>query len=109
MKILFDNGTPNPIARSLVGHQVAFARQIGWHELKNGELLQQAEDAGYELLLTSDKNLRYQQNLSRRRIAVLVLGNQQWPDVRLHLERIAAAVNSATPGSYLEIEIPRKA
>ena len=109
MKILFDNGTPNPIARSLVGHQVAFARQIGWHELKNGELLQQAEDAGYELLLTSDKNLRYQQNLSGRRIAVLVLGNQQWPDVRLHLERIAAAVNSATPGSYLEIEIPRKA
>ena len=109
MKILFDNGTPNPIARSLIGHQVAFARQIGWHELKNGELLQQAEDAGYELLLTSDKNLRYQQNLSARRIAVLVLGNQQWPDVSLHLERIAAAVNSATPGSYLEIEIPRKA
>ena len=109
MKILFDNGTPNPIARSLVGHQVAFARQIGWHELKNGELLQQAEDAGYELLLTSDKNLRYQQNLSGRRIAVLVLGNQQWPDVRLHLDRIAAAVNAATPGSYLEIEIPRKA
>ena len=109
MKILFDNGTPNPIARSLVGHQVAFARQIGWHELKNGELLQQAEDAGYELLLTSDKNLRYQQNLSGRRIAVLVLGNQQWPDVRLHLDRIAAAVNAATPGSYLEIESPRKA
>ena len=109
MKILFDNGTPNPIARSLIGHQVAFARQIGWHELKNGELLQQAEDAGYELLLTSDKNLRYQQNLSRRRIAVLVLGNQLWPDVRLHLDRIAAAVNAATPGSYLEIEIPRKA
>ena len=109
MKILFDNGTPNPIARSLVGHQVAFARQIGWHELKNGELLQQAEEAGYELLLTSDKNLRYQQNLSGRRIAVLVLGNQQWPDVKLHLDRIAAAVNAATPGSYLEIEIPRKA
>ena len=109
MKILFDNGTPNPIARSLVGHQVAFARQIGWHELKNGELLQQAEEAGYELLLTSDKNLRYQQNLSARRIAVLVLGNQQWPDVRLHLDRIAAAVNAATPGRYLEIEIPRKA
>ena len=109
MKILCDNGTPNPIARSLVGHQVAFARQIGWHELKNGELLQQAEDAGYEMLLTSDKNLRYQQNLSGRRIAVLVLGNQQWPDVRLHLDRIVAAVNSATPGSYLEIEIPRKA
>lgn len=51
--------------------------QIGWRELKNGELLQQAEDAGYELLLTSDKNIRYQQNLSGRRIAIVVLGNSK--------------------------------
>lgn len=75
MRILFDNGTPKPIAGSLVGHEVAFARQIGWHELKNGELLRQAEEGGYELLLTSDKNIRYQQNLSGRRIAIVVLGN----------------------------------
>ena len=108
MRILFDNGTPNPIARSLVGHEVAFARQIGWHELKNGELLRQAEEAGYELLLTSDKNIRYQQNLSGRKIAIIVLGNQQWPDVKLHLERIVAAVNAATEGSYSEVEIPHK-
>lgn len=108
MRILFDNGTPNPIARSLAGHEVAFARQIGWHELKNGELLRQAEEAGYELLLTSDKNIRYQQNLSARRIAIVVLGNQQWPDVRLHLDRIVAVVNAAIPGSYVEVEIPHK-
>ena len=108
MKILFDNGTPNPIARSLVGHEVSFSRQIGWHELKNGELLRQAEEAGYELLLTSDKNIRYQQNLSGRRIAIVVLGNQQWPDVKLHLDRIVAAVNAAVPGSYAEVEIPHK-
>ena len=109
MKILFDNGTPNPIARSLIGHEVAFARQIGWHELKNGELLRQAEQAGYELLLTSDKNIRYQQNLSGRKIAIVVLGNQQWPDVRLHMERVVAVINAATPGSYTEVEIPHKA
>ena len=109
MKILFDNGTPNPIARSLIGHEVAFARQIGWHELKNGELLRQAEQAGYELLLTSDKNIRYQQNLSGRKIAIVVLGNQQWPDVRLHMGRVVAAINAATPGSYTEVEIPHKA
>jgi len=108
MRVLFDNGTPNPIARSLVGHEVAFARQIGWHELKNGELLREAEGAGYDLLLTSDKNIRYQQNLSGRKIAIVVLGNQQWPDVKLHLERILAAVNAATPGSYLEVDIPHK-
>jgi hypothetical protein len=106
MKILFDNGTPNPIARSLAGHDVSFARQIGWHELKNGELLQQAEAAGFDLLLTSDKNIRYQQNLSGRKIAIIVLGNQQWPRVRRHLTRIAAAVDAAQPGSYAEVEIP---
>lgn len=108
MRILFDNGTPNPIARSLAGHEVAYARQIGWHELRNGELLQQAEEAGYELLLTSDKNIRYQQNLSQRRIAIVVLGNQQWPDVKLHLDRIVDAVNAAIPGSYAEVEIPHR-
>ena len=72
MKILFDNGAPNPIARSLAGHVVTFALQIGWHELENGELIQKAEDAGFEILLSTDKNTRYQQNLSRRQIALVV-------------------------------------
>jgi hypothetical protein len=107
MKILFDNGTPNPIARSLVGREVTFARKIGWHTLKNGELIQRAEEAGYELLLTTDKNLRYQQNLAARKLSVVVLGNSQWPDVRQCLAHIAATVNSATPGCYIQIEIPR--
>lgn len=106
MKILFDNGTPNPIARSLTGHDIAFARRIGWHELENGELIQRAEEAGYEVLLSTDKNIRYQQNLTGRRIALVILGNQQWPHVRLHLDKIAAAVNAATPGSFTEVEIP---
>ena len=106
MKILFDNGTPKPIARSLIGHEVTFARQAGWHELGNGELIQQAEDAGYAILLSTDKNIRYQQNLVGRKIALVILSNSQWPDVRLHLDRIAAAVEGCTPGSYTEVEIP---
>jgi hypothetical protein len=106
MRILFDNGAPKPIARSLTGHQIAYARQIGWHEMKNGELIQRAEEAGYDVFLTTDKNIRYQQNLSGRKIALVVLGNQQWPVVRLHLDKIAAAVNACTPGSYVEVEIP---
>jgi hypothetical protein len=106
MKILFDNGTPKPIARSLAGHEIAYARRIGWHEMENGELIQQAEEAGYEVLLSTDKNIRYQQNLAGRKIALVVLGNQQWPVVRLHLDRIAAVVNACTPGSYAEVEIP---
>ena len=106
MKILFDNGTPKPIARTLTGHDVMFARQIGWHELENGELIQQAEDAGYDMLLSTDKNIRYQQDLSGRRIALVVLGNSQWPMVRQHLDKISEAVNASTPGSYIEVFIP---
>ena len=106
MKVLFDNGTPKPIARSLTGHEITYARQLGWHELENGELIQQAEEAGYEVLLSTDKSIRYQQNLSRRKIALVVLGNSQWPLVRLYLDRIAAAVDAATPGSYAVVEIP---
>jgi hypothetical protein len=106
MRILFDNGTPKPIARSLTGHEIDFARRIGWHELENGELIQRAEEAGYEVLLSTDKNIRYQQNLTGRKIALVILGNQQWPLVRLHLDRIAAAVNAATPGSFAEVDIP---
>jgi hypothetical protein len=102
MKILFDNGTPKPIAHSLSGHEIAYARRIGWHELENGELIQPAEEAGYEVLLSTGKNIRYQQNLSGRKIALVVLGNQQWPLVKLHLDKTAAAVNACTPGSYTE-------
>lgn len=106
MKILFDNGTPKPISRVLIGHSVTYARRIGWHELENGELIQKAEEAGYEVLLSTDKNIQYQQNLSGRKIALVILGNQQWPLVKLHLDKIAAAVNAATPGSFVEVDIP---
>jgi hypothetical protein len=106
MKILFDNGAPKPIARVLAEHDITYARKIGWHELENGELILRAEEAGYEVLLSTDKNIRYQQNLSGRKIALVVLGNSQWPLVRKHLDKIAAAVNACTPGSYVEVGIP---
>jgi hypothetical protein len=86
--------------------EVTYARRIGWHELENGELIRQAEEAGYEVLLSTDKNIQYQQNLTGRKIPLIILGNPQWPAVRLHLDRIAAAVNSATPGSFIEVDIP---
>lgn len=106
MKVLFDNGTPKPIARRLTRHAVSFARRIGWHELKNGDLIEKAEQASYEVLLTTDKNIRYQQNLAGRKIALVVLGNSQWPVVRDYLERVAEAIDSCKPGSYCEVEIP---
>lgn len=108
MRILFDHGTPSGIARSLVGHEVTEAIERGWDKISNGELLTTAEAAGFELLLTTDKNIRYQQNLKGRKIAIVVLGNSAWRMVRKHLDRVAAAVNEAAHGSYVEVEIPFK-
>src|SRR5262245_16477815 len=106
MLILFDHGTPRSIARFLHGHTVVEAVARGWDRLDNGALLNVAEEAGFDLLLSTDKNIRYQQNLQGRRIALVVLGNSQRPAVHRHIDRVIAAVNGATPGSYMEVEIP---
>ena len=107
MLILFDHGTPKGLARALSGHAVHTAQARGWDTLSNGALLNAAEEAGFELLLTTDRRIRYQQNLRVRRIALVVLtGSTKWSRVRQHTDRIAAVVASATPGSYVEVEIP---
>lgn len=106
MLVLFDQATPVPIRLYLEGHTVRTAFQQGWDKLKNGELLAAAEEAGFDLLLTTDKNMKYQQSLKDRKIAFVVLGNQQWPTLRRYVDRVVAAVNAATPGSYTEVEIP---
>ena len=107
MLVLFDHGTPKGLARALAGHTVHTAQSKGWDTLSNGALLNAAEEAGFELLLTTDRRIRYQQNLRVRRIALVVLtGSTRWSLVRQHAHRIGAAVGSATPGSYAEIEIP---
>ena len=106
VRILFDHGTPSGIAGSLAGHEVTEAIERGWDKVSNGELLKRAEEAGFNLLLTTDKRIRYQQNLTGRQIAIVVLGNSTWRIVRLYLDRIRLAVNAATPGSYTEVDIP---
>jgi hypothetical protein len=106
MLILFDNGTPAPLRYALKGHVVVEAVERGWDRLLNGELIAAAESAGFDLLLTTDKNICYQQNLKGRKVAFVVIGNQQWPTLRRHVERVVAAVNAATPGSYAEVDIP---
>ena len=106
MRILFDHGTPFPLRGTLTGHSITHTQDLGWDRLSNGELLTAAEQAGFALLLTTDKNIRYQQNLAGRTIAILVLGTSQWPVLRLHVQRIADAVNAVTPGSYTAVVIP---
>jgi hypothetical protein len=107
MLILFDNGAPRTLARYLIDHHtVTEARARGWEELDNGQLLTEAEAAGFEVLVTTDKNLRYQQNLADRKIAIVVLGKARWSLIKLRVAQIVSAVNAATPGSYTEIDIP---
>ena len=97
MRVLFDQATPVPIRLHLVLHEVRTAAQEGWDTLKNGELLTAAESAHFDVLLTTDKNMRYQQNLSERKIAIVVLGLQQWPTLRPQVHLVVDAVNAATP------------
>ena len=106
MRILFDHGTPAPLQSFPTGHTVREAKAQGWDTFKNGDLLTAAETAGFDVLVTTDKNIRYQQNLTRRTIAIVVLGNAQWPVLRLHVAHVVAAVNAATPGSFVEVDVP---
>ncbi len=104
MKILFDQGTPAPLRHTLAGHTIATAYEMGWATLENGELLSAAE-ASFDALITTDQNLRHQQNLTGRRLAILVLPTASWPVIQLHLSKIAAAVHALRPGDFIELSI----
>lgn len=107
MLVLFELGTPKGLARLLSGHMVHTAQFKGWDTLSNGALLNAAEEAGFDLLLTTDRRIRCQQNLRARRIAIVALtGSTKWSLVRRHADRIAATVASAVTGSPVEVEIP---
>lgn len=106
MRVLFDHGTPVPLIPFLVGHIVTKAKDRGWDTLSNGDLLDAAEKADFDVLLTADKNIRYQQNLEGRRIALVVLSTPQWPLVKKHVDKVVEAVAAAKPASYAEVEIP---
>jgi hypothetical protein len=107
MRILFDHGTPRGLANALLDHDLTSAYEKGWDRLKNGDLLRTAEQEGFELLLTTDRRIQYQQNLTNRKIAIIVLtGTTKWSQVQLHFDAIITAVGSAGVGSYAEVEIP---
>jgi hypothetical protein len=108
MRILFDQGTPVPIRQALRGHAVKTAREQGWSTLLNGELLRAAEKAGFDVLLTTDTRIPYQQNLEGNKIAIVVLSRNKWGLVRSRLQQIVDAVNAAKPGSCTVVEIPAK-
>lgn len=106
MRILFDQGTPAPLRHHLPGHGIETAYELGWSRLSNGELLKRAEAHGFQAFITTDRNLRYQQRLPERQIAILVLSTTSWPRIRNALREIADAVSRLAPGDYEEIDIP---
>ncbi len=105
MKILFDANTPAPLARFLRGHEVVRADELGWQGLENGALLGAAENAGFDLLLTCDQNVRYQQNFTNRKLALVVLSSNHWPTLRKVAARIASAVDFVQTGQIVRVDV----
>lgn len=100
MKILFDQGTPVPLRPLLIGHAVETAYERGWSTLTNGDLLNAAEAASYDVFITTDQHLQRQQHLAGRRLAILVLPTTRWPQIQRHAAAVVAAVASVQPGEY---------
>jgi len=105
MKILFDQGTPVPLRRHLHPHLVDTTSERGWSDLQNGDLLSEAESHDYDALITTDQNLKYQQNLSSRIIRILVLTTTSWPKINRKTTQIRNALESLDKGGYAEVEI----
>jgi Domain of unknown function (DUF5615) len=106
VRILFDQGTPVPLRRHLTEHDVATAYERGWSRLVNGALLDVADQEGFEVFVTTDSNLKYQQNLAVRRMAIVVLSTTSWPRIQRALDLVIQAIEGATELSYVEVLIP---
>ena len=108
MRILFDNGIPRQLRPRLYGHVVEEARERGWDALSNGDLLDRAEEAGFEVLITTDQDIPYQQNMSNRRVALVVLMNTAWPRISSRSEAVRNALEGIQPGEVREVPIPMR-
>ena len=106
MRILFDHNAPRQLRRHLAGHDVDVAEERGWARLVNGELLDRAEEAGYEVVITADRNMPYQQNIGSRSLALVVLGANRWPLIEPRIKDIRAALEGIQLGEVREVHIP---
>lgn len=110
MRVLFDQGTPAPLRQLVLGHEVETAYERGWSSLQNGGLIAAAEAAGFDVFVTTDNrqqttgsNLKYQQNLAKRHMAVVVLLTTSWPRIKASSKPVVTAVNKSFPGGYVEV------
>ena len=105
MRILCDHRTPWPLRNYLSEPAVDTAFARGWSEFSNGKLLDHAEKEGFQVLITTDQNMQYEQNLSHRRMAIVVLLSNRWPSVRLRTDEIRAVLDDVKPGELKEVPI----
>jgi len=106
VRVLFDQGTPVPLRRALRGHAVATVYELGWATLPDGPLLAAAEDADYEVFVTTDQQLKHQEHLAGRHLAILVLGSTSWPRIAPHAGAIGRLIGQLVAGDYREFPIP---
>lgn len=103
MQVLFDQGTPVPLRFFLTSHEVTTVFEKGWGRFQNGDLLNAAENEGFEVFVTTDQNLRYQQNLAARSLAIVLLSTTSWPKIQKHTDRVVAAIDTIARGGYVEV------
>jgi hypothetical protein len=106
MRLLFDQGAPVPLRTLLTRHEVSTVYELGWSLLENGALLRKAEAAGYEALISTDQNLRYQQNLPDRRIAIAILMTTSWPRIARYASHVIVRIDALQIAGYMEINVP---
>ena len=104
MRILFDECMPQPLRRRLAEFEISTAQEMGWGRVKNGELLRRAEGV-FEVFVTADRQLKHQQNLKGRKLAILVLSTNRWPKVKAKTAEIIAAIQALRPGDYMELDL----
>jgi hypothetical protein len=104
MRILFDQGTPVPLRKVLRDHEVATVYELGWSHYQNGDLLRAAEEAGYETFVTTDQNLKYHQNLTHRKLAIVVILTPSWPKLKSYRTALAEVILACEEGAYVEYE-----
>ena len=105
MRILFDQGVPVPLRRSLPGHSIVTVFEKNWNTMENGELLFMAEREGLDVFITTDQNLKYQQNLKERQIAIVVLTTTSWARIRRQTDIVLETINAVRPGEYHEVTL----
>ncbi len=107
IRILLDNNVSIRLIPLLRPHEAVHASRVGWAALGNGDLIRAAEEHGYPVLVTSDQNIRYQQDLTRRQFSIIELSTTRWPTIRDNVARLLAPIETITPGSYTTVSFPR--